>query len=356
MADLWRLAQAVRATPADLLHIQHAAGTYGFHRAIFLLPLVLWAIGDRRPIVTTIHEYGWWEWQPVGMPPRLLEWLKVAGQQRGWWDREDGFLLTHSRAIVTTNANATTVIQQRLPNLTSRVQEIPIAANVAIVPMERTVARQHLRQSCHWSEAAIVLVFFGFLHPVKGLEILLTAFQSVVQQQPEARLLLLGGVESLALPKDAADRYWQQLQQQVSALNLTQHVHFTGYVNAQLASAYLQGCDLGVLPFHPGVTLKSGSLLTLLAHGLPTIATTSQPPEPALNCDRLVPIPARDAEALTQAMLMLLQDQTRRDRLAAAGQEFVQRFSWDAIAQKHLEIYRQVLGERNPELSESSMK
>ena len=67
-ADLVPLARAVHATQADILHIQHAAGTYGFRRAPFLLSLLLRATGWRGPIVTTVHEYGWWEWQPRAIP------------------------------------------------------------------------------------------------------------------------------------------------------------------------------------------------------------------------------------------------------------------------------------------------
>ena len=75
-ADLVPLARAVHATQADILHIQHAAGTYGFRRAPFLLSLLLRATGWRGPIVTTVHEYGWWEWQPRAIPARPLEWVK----------------------------------------------------------------------------------------------------------------------------------------------------------------------------------------------------------------------------------------------------------------------------------------
>lgn len=91
LADLLPLVQAVHATDADILHIQHAAGTYGFKRAIFLLPLLVRATGWRGKIVTTVHEYGWWEWLPLGIPPQVVEWLKMWGQRRSWWDQEDGF-------------------------------------------------------------------------------------------------------------------------------------------------------------------------------------------------------------------------------------------------------------------------
>ncbi|SRR5579883_358915 len=272
-ADLMSLMQAIHSTDVDILHIQHAAGTYGFERAIFFLPLLLKGTGYRKPIVTTVHEYGWWEWQPKNIPPQFLEWLKMWGQNHGWWDREDGFLLTLSNAIITTNAEAEKVIHQRLPQLRQRVFSIPIAANVEVTPTDPTAAHQQLRKICQWDLNTVVIVFFGFLHPVKGLETLLRAFQKVVTTHPQARLLLIGGVESLALPQEEAKRYWDKLHFLARELELSNKVHFTGYLNAETASEYLAGSDIGVLPFNHGLTMKSGSLLTLLAHNLPVVGT-----------------------------------------------------------------------------------
>ena len=197
LSQLLPLAHAVKSTAANLLHIQHAAGTYRFQRPIFLLPPLLRILGYRKPIVTTIHEYGWWEWQPSGMPPQFLEWLKMWGQHRGWWDREDGFLLTRSNAIITTNSEAESVILKRLPHYIDRLHRIAIAANITTSPIDRHQARQQLRQRWSWSPDSLVVVFFGFLHPVKGIEYLLSAFRQVVTQHPQARLFLLGNSFSL---------------------------------------------------------------------------------------------------------------------------------------------------------------
>lgn len=200
LQDLPALIRAIRATSAQLLHIQHAAGTYDFERAIFLLPLLLRLSGWFHPIVTTVHEYGWWEWQPPQIPPRLLEGVKQWGQNRGWWDREDGFLLTGSDALITPNSAVAQTMLQRLPHLSDRLHLIPLAPNLDVVPLDREVARRQLRQDCHWPTDAIVLTFFGFLHPTKGLETLLAAFNQMAASHPQTRLLLLGGVESLAYP------------------------------------------------------------------------------------------------------------------------------------------------------------
>lgn len=343
ITDLLPLAQAVHRSGAELLHIQHAAGTYGFERAIFLLPLLLRLSGWRAPIITTVHEYGWWEWQPSAVPSWLVEGLKQWGQQRGWWDREDGFLLTLSNALITTNTAAEAAIQTRLPHLKDRVWRIPIGANVEVAPVEQS-ARQRLRDASGWPDHTTVIAFFGFLHPVKGLETLLAAFEQVLAAHSQARLLMIGGVESLALRGEAASSYWDKLQTQVAELSLGKQVYLSGYLSAGIASQYLAGADLGVLPFNSGITLKSGSLLTLLAHGLPVVATRHSPPDPEVSeqCGVRLVSP-RNRDGLAIALGQLLDNPLARRQLGAAGRAFAHQFSWSSIAQRHLEVYQTVL-------------
>lgn len=344
LPQLIPLVRRILATPTDILHIQHAAGSYRFERSVFLLPLLLRLAGYQRPIVTTAHEYGWWEWQPHWFPAPWLESLKQWGQARTWWDREDGFLLTGSDAILTTNENITRIMQERLPSRRDRITTIPIAANLAVAPVAPATARQQLRHDCGWPDQAQVVTFFGFLHPVKGIEPLVQGFRQVVEAQPQARLLLLGGVETLALRGKDAEQYWQKVQGQIRDLNLTDCVHCTGYIDAEQASRYLTGSDLGVLPFNPGISLKSGSLLALLAHHLPTIATCTAETDTVLVENQVIaPVPPRDGEALGAAIATLLQNPAEQRRLAAAGHRFVQTFSWDAIGDRHQEVYQRLL-------------
>lgn len=339
-SSLLPLVRSILSLKTNILHIQHAAGTYQFQRSLFLLPPLLRMLGYRHPIVTTAHEYGWWEWQPSWLPAGLLEVIKTGGQQRQWWDREDGFLLTGSQAIITTNDNIARIICERLPGLQPRLASIPIAANIEVAPIERLTARAQLRDRCRWAEATQVIAFFGFLHPVKGLETLLKAFRQVVIDHPQARLLLIGGVETLALQGAEAKNYWEQLQQEITTLGLDEFVHRTGYVSAETASHLLSGSDIGVLPFNPGVTLKSGSLLALLAHRLPTIITRSDETDASLIQKEIVElIPPRDVDSLANKLALLLDHSERCHDLSQAGYEFVQQFSWSAIAKRHSEIY-----------------
>jgi glycosyltransferase involved in cell wall biosynthesis len=342
-ADLPALVWAIHSVRADVIHIQHAAGTYGFKRAVFFLPPLLRAAGICAPLVTTVHEYAWWEWEPRFVPQRMLESLKEWGQRRGVWDREDGFLLTGSDALITTNTPIEAAITERLPGLATRLHRAPLVANIDVAPVDHNEARDEVHSRYGWPFNALILAYFGFLHPVKGIENLLKAHRKVLEDHPQARLLLVGGAESLALGEEAA-WYWNELHALVPELGLDETVAMTGYVSDEEVSRLLSGADVGVLPFNHGVTLKSGTLLTLLAHGLPVVATRSDPPEPELAAGRLVRlVERRDISGLAAALSGLLADASQRARLVEAGRAYCRRLSWSAIAECHAEVYTTVL-------------
>ena len=333
LTDMRALVQAVRATKADLLHIQYSASNYGSD-AILLLPLLLRLTKWRSPIVTTVHDYGWWDSQKIY--PQLFAWLNW-GQKRHLWDGENGFLLTLSDAIIATNTHVGTLIHNRLPKLKNRVFHIPAAANVGVAAIERKRARQILRENCNWSNDSVVIAFFGFLKPGEGLEILLPAFKQVLATQPQARLLLIGGVENLALSSEESKRYLLQLQILTAELELLQLVYFTDYTSSEATSHYLTGADIGVLPCDRGVNLGSSSLLTLLAHSLPVVATQGQISLPAGHPIQL--IPPRDVVALTAMLLELINNQDKRMQLGAIGRVLGQSFTWQSIVKRHLAVY-----------------
>jgi glycosyltransferase involved in cell wall biosynthesis len=163
------LERAVRREKPDVIHVHHAAGTYGFKRAIFFLPPLLRAAGCSVPLVTTVHEYGWWEWEPRGVPPRVVEALKTWGQHHGLWDREDGFLLTGSDVLLTTNTHAEAAIAKRLPWLVPRLHRIPLVANVDVATVARDEARDEVRSRYGWSsDAEVVAYSSAFSTPLRA--------------------------------------------------------------------------------------------------------------------------------------------------------------------------------------------
>lgn len=55
-------------------------------------------------------------------------------------------------------------------------------------------------------------------------------------------------------------------------------------------------------------------------------------------------VPEKDSDALAREMIRLLSDKVVRDRYAEAGYNHVHKnFSWDAIAKKYMEVYKNAL-------------
>jgi hypothetical protein len=72
--------------------------------------------------------------------------------------------------------DAEAALRQRLPSFSDRIHRLGITPNIDIIPINKTSARQTLREQCGWAEETDIIACFGFLHPVKGLEMLLPVF------------------------------------------------------------------------------------------------------------------------------------------------------------------------------------
>src|SRR5215217_8194228 len=119
LSDLPALVRAVRGAVrdegADVVHVQHAAGTYGFKRAVFFLPPLLRAAGCHEGCHRGAQDVGAAAGQ-VGPRGRLL-----AHRKR--YPDHDELPRGDRHRRTTTVAGA-------------RVRRIPLVANVDVAPVE----------------------------------------------------------------------------------------------------------------------------------------------------------------------------------------------------------------------------
>jgi glycosyltransferase involved in cell wall biosynthesis len=103
-------------------------------------------------------------------------------------------------------------------------------------------------------------------------------------------------------------------------------------------SRCLHASDLAALPFHSGASTNRGSLLSTLAHGLPTI-TTKGPCTPS-DFDKsfdVALVPVNDRAALAAAIARLCDDPglARQMRQSALSRTR----SWNSVARSTLAFY-----------------
>jgi glycogen(starch) synthase len=175
------------------------------------------------------------------------------------------------------------------------------------------------------------LLFLGRLEiDQKGLDVLLAAMGQV---STGVRLIVAG---------EGKDR--AAVEREVRARNLEARVKLIGAVHGEAKWRLLAGAGVLVLPSR--YETFGISPLEAMACGTAVVASD-------LACLReLVPtsagtlVPAEDPRALAEAINQLVATPERLAQMGAAGPEVARAYSWEAIADAQLEVYRSVV-ERN---------
>lgn len=213
-----------------------------------------------------------------------------------------------------------------LREVADRCRVIPLGIEVARFAQANPEAVRALRGRF----GAPLLLFVGRLRYYKGLPHLLRALQGV----PEARLVVVG---------DGPMRSTWEAEAQ--GLGVADRVHFVGEVGQEELPAYYHACDLFVLPADQRSEAFGAVLLEAMASGRPVISTELGTGTSWVNRHGETGwvVPPADPEALGQAVRHLLEDEPLRWRLAEGARRRAWEFDVQAMVDRVLMLYREVL-------------
>ncbi|MGA9673037.1 MAG: glycosyltransferase [Terracidiphilus sp.] len=345
------LVRTIQKVGANIVHVQYtrnSSSRFNHRSEVLWLPAVVRCLGISVRIVTTVHEdfrdteTEWNGPKPLRLPDGLV---KKCGQHTSLLNLERAMLLPGSDAILVTTALNESEGRSRLKLAADRIVRVPIGSNIPLQRLSRTEAACRLRKEQGWPIDSMIIASFGFLSVDRDLSLLLRAFRIVIATNSRVRLLIIGGVESMRLRGQKARTERTKLSEVIADFGLAQYVSITGYLSKEDVSLNLLGSDIGVTPFKAGTSLKSGSLIAMLSHQLPTIATRHNPPDPDLDASRsVVLVPPNDVDALAKSLKVLM---TLPPHSLAAMRDdcasFSQQFDWSIIARKHISVYDAVL-------------
>jgi glycosyltransferase involved in cell wall biosynthesis len=134
----------------------------------------------------------------------------------------------------------------------------------------------------------------------------------------------------------------------IGELGLGDRVQWTGFTSSEEVTANLLAADCAVLPYREGASLRHGSLMAALAHGLPIVSTAlvGYPVEaikqfPMLeDGESALLTPANDPARMAEAVIRLMTGDALGSRLAAKAAVLSRQFEWETIAQGHLLMYQ----------------
>ena len=186
-------------------------------------------------------------------------------------------------------------------------------------------AMAHVRQ--RYSLPDRYALYVGTIEPRKNLPTLFEAWTQLRDRPP----LVVAGKKGWLFEETFA---------RVEALDLSDIVHFTGFVADEDLPALYAGAELFVFPsLYEGFGLP---VLEAMACGTPVITTTGGS-LPEVAGDAALIVEPTDVDALRDALDRLLHDASLRDDLSARGIDRVRRFSWERTAQETLAVYRRVV-------------
>jgi glycosyltransferase involved in cell wall biosynthesis len=156
---------------------------------------------------------------------------------------------------------------------------------------------------------------------------------------------MIGGRVGSSDPSNVA--YLQKMEALIRELGMTGQISWTDYVDGQEVSANFWASDICVLPYRDGVSFRRGTLMAALAHGLPIVSTYPRVEVAEIMEDEnMALVPSDDIEALVGKIAQLAASPSLRRRLARGAAELSKLFSWEAIAERTMRVYEEVLTER----------
>lgn len=309
-----KLAHEIRA---DWIHLQYQTAAYAMNPAVNFAPR-LWK--KSAHVAWTYHDL---------LPPYLFP--KAGSRLRRWVTEQPA--TTSDLAIVTNEGDRKQLAQKGI-----EVTKIPIGSNIR-GQLHSPEDRAQRRRQRSFAEKDLVIGYFGFLNRSKGGATVVQTLKELLQNRSNVHLLMVGDVAGASDPTNRL--YFDEISQMIEALGLADHVHWTGREDDAEVSADLGACDLLLLPYLDGASLRRGTLMAALANGCPIVTTMPQVPLPELVDGRdLVYIPVEDVHSAAQVALRIANTPQLADALRSNAWERSQLFGWASIAQQHVDCYQ----------------
>jgi len=172
------------------------------------------------------------------------------------------------------------------------------------------------------------------LHPKKALDVLIEAFQSLIQAERFARWRLV-------IAGDGPPDYVAKLKAQVAA---TDQIVFTGWLDDEKKHEVLGGASLLALPSHQenfGLCVMEA-----LSHSVPVLVSPNVNLATEIVSANAGWISAIDKDALATRLAEALSDEDELMKRGRAGKKLSQRYSWENTASELMNLYRNILPQR----------
>jgi glycosyltransferase involved in cell wall biosynthesis len=177
-----------------------------------------------------------------------------------------------------------------------------------------------------------VILMFGHMGPSKGLPIMLSAFEKIVKERGDVKLVIAG---------DDHPNYPDYLDEFKE--NAPSKVVFKGYVPEEDLIRVFGKADVVVMPYL--VALGTSGVFHLACGFGKPIVSSDLPEIRELLADGATAllVPPGDADALKDALIEVLNNKEAADKMCKQNLKFAQKERWSIVAQAYEKVYLEIL-------------
>jgi glycosyltransferase involved in cell wall biosynthesis len=175
------------------------------------------------------------------------------------------------------------------------------------------------------------ILYVGAAYPHKNLERLIEAFKKL--NQPSLKLVLVG----------RKDFFYQRLKEYVKKIGLEDKIIFPGQVSDEELASFYKNALFFVFPsLSEGFGLPA---IEAMAYNLP-IAASDIPSLKEILDDSAIYFDPRSVDEIKKVLEKMVFDKNLREKLREKGKKRIKNFSWQKMANKTLEIYKNYVAKK----------
>ena len=305
--DYVRAARILGRRNVEVVLLEHEYGIFGGRDGEYVLSL---AEALTQPLVVTLHTV---LSHPTAHQARVLE-----------------TLCGHAELVIVMTESALRLLVDNATCPEAKIRVVPHGAPTLLV--ERAAMGGPAPRRAGRLEGRFVLSTFGLLSSGKGIENVLRALPTIIEEHPEV-LYVVAGRTHPGVAQREGERYRLSLQQLVAELGLEEHVEFDDrFLAIDEIADLLAMTSVFITPYLDPDQTSSGALTFAIAAGCAVVSTPYRYAEDMLESGAGELVPFADPGAVSAAVCGLIENPALLDGARAEARRIGAAVSWPSVA------------------------
>lgn len=241
-----------------------------------------------------------------------------------------------SQRIVVMTENSAVILEREYQVFRSKIEVIPYGTQVY-----PTASKDLLKEKYQFTERKVLLTF-GLLTPLKGIETILEALPAVIKQNPEVILLVIGKTHP-ETGKQSGEDYRIMLESKTKALKLQNYVKFmNSYLVEDTIKEYLQVSDICIFSATDLNRSMSGTMALAAGCGCSILSTRTPHALDILGNNQEFYFESNNPSDLSSRINFFLNDTGLKKKSTELAYQKAFMSSWQNAALFHDNLFRKV--------------